>query len=166
MLGPTQHKALSPALVERTLRITEGWAAGLVLLMERLRTSGLASEDLDHFTSGELFDYFATELFGKTDAETQAFLLKTAFLLHISPQTARELTGNENAGVLLASLSRNHFFTERRSMTDPVYQYHPLFGEFLRARACATYSRDTVLTIRQRAAHLLEGAGHLGFFRS
>jgi DNA-binding SARP family transcriptional activator len=147
------------ATLEQLHRMTTGWAAGLVLLMERLRTSDSAPRDINRFKSEELFDYFAAEIFEKTDRDMQAFLLKTAFLPSISPHAALTLTNRKDAEELLAALSRNHFFTERRSVSNPVYQYHPLFREFLQARARETYSRNEMFDIIRHAAQLLEGAG-------
>ena len=65
-------------------------------------------------------DYFDAELFSKMDGEMQTFLLKTSFLQPIDPQAAAELTDNEKAAAVLADLSRNNFFTERRSFAEPL----------------------------------------------
>jgi len=146
-------------VLEQIFRLTMGWAAGLVLLTGRIKDRGLPAADLDRFGQDELFEYFATELFEKIDASMQAFLLKSAFLSRISPPDAREMTGREDAAAVLASLSRNHFFTEQRSVSDPVYQYHPLFREFLLARARQTYTEEEVLGVMRQAAELLERSG-------
>ncbi len=145
--------------MDRLHRMTAGWAAGLVLLRERLRAGDPVAPAFVQVKSGGLFDYFASELFDKTDTETQLFLLKTAFLRDITPHAATGLTGREDAGLLLSSLYRNHYFTEQRSATDLVYRYHPLFREFLQARARETFSRGGVRDVMSRAARLLEGEG-------
>ena len=159
LLTAGQKQGISSATLEQLRRVTTGWAAGLVLLMERLRTGGGAPRGSDRFKPDELFDYFAAEIFEKADLDVQAFLLKTAFLPSISPAAALTLTRRKDAEELLTALSRNHFFTERRFVSNPVYQYHPLFREFLQARARATFSRDELRTIMRRAAGLLEEAG-------
>jgi LuxR family maltose regulon positive regulatory protein len=154
-------RGLSEPVLTQMQEMTTGWAAGLVLLMERLRTGIVGPEDLDRFQPREFFDYFATELFLKADQETQDFLLKTSFLPHISAGAAAELTGRENAGPVLAALSRNHFFTEQRSAADPVYQYHPLFREFLTARAKESYSNEEMLLLYRRAGDILVKDGEV-----
>ncbi len=159
LLRSVQKKRPGEQLLTQIENTTTGWAAGLVLLLERLRNHGLESYDLDQVKTQELFDYFASELFEKTDQETRSFLLATAFLPHITAKAASALTGNSDAGTLLASLSRNHFFTEQRSRTDPVYQYHPLFREFLKARVRETFSAGEALEIQRHAAQLLEASG-------
>jgi len=145
--------------VEQLHRLTEGWAAGLTLLRERIGRLTSASHELDWLKPDEFFDYFATELFQKADEGTQDVLLKTAFLPNVSSNTAAELTGNVQAGTLLAALSRNHFFTEQRPGRDPIYQYHPLFRAFLQARARQIYSGKEIYALLSRAAELLEEAG-------
>ncbi len=161
LLKSAVGKGLKEGVLTRMQEMTTGWAAGLVLLIERLRIGIVGPDDLDRFQPREFFDYFATELFLKTDRETQDFLLKTSFLPHISAGAAAELTGRENAGQVLSALSRNHFFTEQRSAIDPVYQYHPLFREFLNARAEELYSREEMLHIYRRAGDLLASAGEI-----
>src|SRR3990172_3762478 len=58
---------------------TQGWVAGLVLLIEYSERN-LARRQHSHESAGQgVFDYFAHEIFRHTDANVQAFLLKTAF---------------------------------------------------------------------------------------
>ncbi len=140
--------------------MTSGWAAGLVLLSERVR-SGSGLVRIEQFSPREFFDYFATELFEKIDSDRRLFLLKTAFLPTITPPAAARLTGNDNAHLLLADLSRTHFFTEQRSLSEPVYQYHPLFREFLRSRARETLPSSEVGNVQRQAGGLLEDAGQV-----
>ncbi len=155
------QKKLISSLIDQLHHVTEGWAAGLMLLMERLRTRGIAHDELSLFRHEELFDYFATELFQKTDTETQDFLLKTSFLPGISPSAASELTGNKKAGALLTAFSRNNFFTEQHSAVKPVYQYHPLFREFLQTRARETFSPEEMRGILMQAAQILAASGNV-----
>jgi DNA-binding SARP family transcriptional activator len=146
---------------EQFFDLTQGWAAGLVLLMERSRIENTAPGRCPELNQEELFQFFATEIFSKTDKETQEFLLKTSLLPAITPATAKDLTGNENAGSLLASFRRNHYFTDRRSSSDPVYQYHPLFREFLQSRAREAFRPEQLRELLLRAASFLEGAGRI-----
>lgn len=136
---------------------TDGWAAGLVLLMERARKGGFeASGELK--TQGEMFDYFANEVFNKTEETTRDLLLKTAFLQKVAPDMAEALTGNVSTGKILERLSREHFFTQRQG---EAYQYHPLFREFLLNLAKETFSNKEVSSIQIQTAGLLEKRGEL-----
>ncbi len=142
-------------------RMAEGWAAGLVLMLARAG-SGRSPAVLARETAGQaVFDYFAGEIFEKTDRKTRALLLQTAFVPSFSAGLAARLTGIDGAGRLLADLHRNHYFTERRVEAEAEFQYHPLFRDFLLARARATYGGARLGQIRRRAAALLEERGRI-----
>jgi len=161
LLGPLQRKKSVGDLLTRVHRMTTGWAAGLVLMRERLRAGIVEPRELDRYNPQAFFDYFAAELFEKVDLETQSFLLKTSWMTRIMPKAAVVLTGNPGTGQLLDWLNTNHFFTERSSTSDPVYQYHPLFRAFLQARAATALPPGELKNIQCHAAELLEEAGQV-----
>ncbi len=140
---------------------TQGWAAGLVLLMERAKTEAVESQTLVSISREEIFDYFAGEIFNKLDGETRDFLLMTAFLPKMTVQAAEKLTGQSSAERILSRLSRNHFFTVKHPAPEPVYQYHPLFRAFLLVRIKEGLSQEGILHIQKRAAALLEESGQI-----
>ena len=141
---------------------TQGWAAGLVLLLERAKASGLAPESIDHDSAPQaVFDYLAHEVLEKTDRTTQQLLLRTAFLPGMTARMAAELTGVRRADRILSDLSRRSFFTERRSRAEPVYQFHPLFREFLLARAVGRLTAANLAQARRQAGAVLAGAGEV-----
>lgn len=135
---------------------TDGWAAGLVLLMARAKTATLGMYDLDHLTRHEVFDYFANEIFARTDPAIQVVLLKTSFLQKIEPWVAEKLTGIRTAGQMLEKLSRDHFFTQKY---EQGYQYHPLFMEFLQNLAKETFTPAELSRVQRNAATILEESG-------
>lgn len=139
-------------------RKTEGWAAGLVLLMARDSTATLETNNLDHQTRHSVFDYFANEIFDRLDPVIQEFLLKTSLLHTVEPGMAEKLTGIRVAGQVLEKLNRNHFFTQKHGLG---YLYHPLFREFLLARAMHRFSPDDVSRTRKEAAALLVESGQI-----
>ncbi len=140
-------------------RAADGWAAGLMLMLESIQRHVLKPDDLEKLTPEEIVDYFGNELFDKTDKETRDFFLKTAFLPKMSVQTAVELSGLPHAGRILDALSRNHYFTEKRFHPQPIYQYHPLFRDFLISRAQREFSPEDRLRLIRQAALILEEAG-------
>lgn len=151
-------KKLQRETLQHLYNTTYGWAAGLVLILEGVKR-GVESKMLGRLTPEEIFDYFGNVLFDKTDQEIQEFFLKTAFLPKMTPKMAEELTGLPHAGRILSALSRNNYFTEKRIHAEPVYQYHPLFREFLLVRAKETFSQESQSILLHRAAKLLEEAG-------
>ncbi len=153
----TQGK-MSRETTQHLHNVTDGWAAGLVLMLESIKR-GIEPKLLGKLTPEEITDYFGSVLFYKTGKEFQNFFLKTAFLPKMTTKMAAELTGSSNAGGILSTLSRNNYFTEKRFLEEAVYQYHPLFREFLLARAKETFSAERLSVLCSRAATILEEAG-------
>jgi ATP/maltotriose-dependent transcriptional regulator MalT len=145
--------------VEELYARTQGWAAGLVLVLEQARRGALAAAP-DPSTSQVVFDYLAGEIFQKTDAATQDFLLRTACLPQTSASMAAALTGEERAAEILAGLHRDNFFvTLRPAQPEALYQYHPMFREFLLARALEALPKELRRQLQRSAAALREAAG-------
>ena len=69
---------------------------------------------------------------------------------------AKALTGIDDANRILSSLRRNHLFTNKLSSPAEIYQYHPLFREFLISRAENAFDQKKIRMLQQRAAELLE----------
>ena len=145
----------SKEVIGQLHQAADGWVAGLVLMLESMKR-GVEPHLFGKMAPEEIIDYFGNEFFNKTDKEIQDFLLQTAFLPKITIKAAEQLSGLSNAGSILSTLSRNNYFTERHYSTEPVYQYHPLFREFLMARARETFSQERLSTLLRQAAILLE----------
>lgn len=152
---------LSETEVRRICGMTGGWAAGLVLLLERrgAETPGAGPEG--RLSPAGVFDYFAEEIFDATDVRTRNFLIKVAFLAEMTPRTAGQLTGNDDAGKILARLHAGNYFIERLQRPEPVFRCHPLFREFLLGRAREEYTAAEIAAIRRHSASLLEQTGNI-----
>lgn len=127
----------------RTLEAaTEGWAAALQLIAQSLSHSRepggrvVIADALARFSQAQqhIFDYFAEEVFGQQPAELQQFLLDTCVLNQLNPEVCAALTGRPDAPLLLDRLARASLFLIALSATAPVYRFHHLFEDFLRAR--------------------------------
>ncbi len=153
------QKKLSREVIQELHNKTNGWAAGLVLMLEHQGAADLMQRHGSGFTTQAMFDYFAGEIFQKLDAASQEILLQTAFLPIMTTRLAQQLTGSHQAGEILAELSRRNYFTVKRSLPEPVYQYHPLFREFLLAQAKQQLTDAQLIQTQHRAAEILEGAG-------
>ena len=141
---------------------TNGWAAGLVLMLEAAKEQSFECNLLSKMTMQDIFSYFANEIFDKTDESLRAFLIKSAFLPDMSGPMAADLTGRLDAGQILSRLNRIHYFTENRFQNqEKIYRYHPLFRDFLLSKSENTLSRDEISGLRDRSAGLLEKAGQL-----
>jgi len=151
----------APALKQLYER-TQGWTAGVVLALERKGPSDTAAVPPPEATPQVIFDYFAAEIFGRMEREAQALLLQAAFLPSMAAQRVVELAGAPTAERVLEELSRSNYFTLKLSQAHSapaVYQFHPLFREFLLRRAQETLPRATLAGLRRKAAALLGADG-------
>jgi ATP/maltotriose-dependent transcriptional regulator MalT/DNA-binding SARP family transcriptional activator len=137
---------------------SDGWAAGVTLMLERFKRAGVGGGTLSVDTRESVFNYFTSLIFDHTSEATQHTLISLAFAPHATPSLAQVLSGNADAGKLLESLHRRHLFTDRRPGLEPIYQFHALFQAFLRAKATELLSppalrarlRETGLAIEER----------------
>jgi DNA-binding SARP family transcriptional activator len=151
----------APALAELYER-TQGWPAGLVLLLARSPGQNALDASADFAAPQLVFDYLAGEILDKSDARIRDLLLGTAYLPKMTGDMARALTGREDADATLAEIYRNNYFTTlTQASPEPVYQCHPLLREFLLSRARETLSKEARLDLQRRSAEVLEGAGSL-----
>ncbi len=134
---------------------TNGWPVGIILYLQGAKLDGMQGLSLDIDTPEAIFNYFALEVFYKLDQETTDFLLKTAYLSKMTSAKVEELTGFGRAKSLLSYLNNINCFTERRLSHSPIYQYHPLFREFLLLQSREKYTPSEISQIQHRCADIL-----------
>ena len=161
MVRLKMKQKLTEVAIEELHKKTEGWAAGLVLLMEDAGTEKARPQTTGAHLQPEVFNYFVGEVLDKLDSETRDFLLMTAYFPTMTTRMAEKMTGQDNAGEILAGLNRNHFFTEAHQTADPSYQYHALFREFLLTKMKESLKPEGVVHAQNRAAAILEEAGQV-----
>lgn len=162
MLVARRRPDLSPEIADALYARTQGWAAGLVLMLEQADVSGRMAEPPGPASRKLVFDYLAGEVFQKSDARTQRFLLQTAYLREMTVPIAEALGGDAQAGALLEALYRNNYFVSLRDVApQPVYQYHPMMRDFLQARAEETLPKERRRELQRRSAHEMERAGSI-----
>ncbi|MEJ2653163.1 MAG: BTAD domain-containing putative transcriptional regulator [Gammaproteobacteria bacterium] len=137
-----------------------GWAAGLSLVLQMKSHVNFASGPAGALDS-VVFDYFAEEVFNSLSPEIQDIMQHTAVLPVMWPQTIDELIGSPEASRMVSRFAQLNYFTTKHGDQNPVYQYHPLFREFLLERAEATLSAETLKDIRRRAAQILVASGQV-----
>jgi LuxR family maltose regulon positive regulatory protein len=156
--GHVLHEAAVSQLQERT----QGWAAGIVLMLEHVKLSGRIAELPGDAAPRAIFDYLAGEIFNRFEPKTQQFLLRIACLPRMTAGIAEALSGEPKAARLLLNLALNDYFVNEVPSEDGrVYQMHPLLRDFLRSRAAQELPEALAADQLQRAAALLRGAGHL-----
>jgi ATP/maltotriose-dependent transcriptional regulator MalT len=154
-----RRPGMSREAVRRLHARTDGWAAGMTLLLGQDEAAEPIPEERAGAEPAAVFDYFAAEIFQRADPEAQAVLLGTAFLPSFTAAMAVALTGRESAEPVLGRLVRGHYFTERRPGPEPLFSYHPLFRDFLLAHVRDRWPAEQVAATQRRAARLLAGAG-------
>lgn len=160
---------------------SNGWAAGLTLLLARAGRQAAAEEHDTAESLQHVFGYFAQRVFDAETGADQHALMQLALLPEISVELAERLTGWALAGRLLERLYKRHLFTDRRragaardgaaglaTATVHVYQFHALFRTFLQHKARTTWSAEEHRDLASRAGHALVASGYrqeaLGLF--
>lgn len=150
---------LPDQLVRELHTYTEGWAAGLVLLLD-----GRGRELNENYRWGtlpceDIFNYFTGEVIDKMDSRTRIFLYQSSLLPRMTVDLARKLTGVIEASAILRRLHEENSFINRRFSHEVLYQYHPLFRSFLLSRLTLETPEEELSKLRQKAAALLEEDG-------
>jgi LuxR family transcriptional regulator, maltose regulon positive regulatory protein len=149
-----------PWSAQALFEATDGWAAAMILMLAsrtdlaplRAARGGVAPQ--------RLFDLFAGEVLEAMEPWQRQALMCIAFLPSASAAMAVTLSGEPRAGALLEDLARRSLFTDRRGDSAAVYAFHPLFSEFLRARAASRLGGAALRVLRIDAAALLVTMGH------
>ena len=114
---------------------TEGWIAGIQLVMLALRghadaTHVLRTTGLPHHF---LLDYVREEILLRQPPEMQRFLLRTSILERLSGPLCESVTGEPSGSRKLATLLQENLFVSALDANETWYRSHPLFAETLRA---------------------------------
>jgi LuxR family transcriptional regulator, maltose regulon positive regulatory protein len=151
---------ISPQLIKEAYSRANGWAAGLILMLESLKYDEQNLETLSGQSQEAIFAYFAQQTLNKADATAQRILAELSVLPSFTPSLARELTAESSAPDVLEYLFRNHLFTTRRFDTAVQYEFHPLFRAFLFNQLKAQTNDAELRELQRRAGRLLveEGA--------
>src|ERR1039457_704678 len=130
-----QHGLTLPAgAVELITERVGGWAAGLRLAALSLDghpdpglfIKNLADED------NALTSYLVREVLDVQPSAQRELMLRTSVLDRVSADLACELTGDEQAGSILAALARSGAFIQ--PLGHGWYRYHPLLAGVLRLK--------------------------------
>ena len=162
LVSARRQEDISDEVLRTSHQRTEGWAAGLVLMLQSLKTTAIDYRLVAGLSQKGIFDYFAGEILEKADERTKGFLLKTAFLPSMTLEAAEKLTGLTSSSRVLATLYEGHYFIERYLGEKVAYRYHHLFREFLLAVARSRFSPEEVCTIQREGARILIELGEKG----
>ncbi|MBI5440262.1 MAG: hypothetical protein HY900_03520 [Deltaproteobacteria bacterium] len=142
------REELLPLVVEKA----DGWAAGLLLLVEALKEDGHGppAETLNT----ELVDrYLALEVLQGAGPGTRRALTATSLLPVMTASMAEKLT--PGAGGALSKFAEDQFLVERFAGPELSYRYHGLLREYLRSQASRELEPNALGELRRRAAAVL-----------
>ncbi len=155
-------KKMSNEMIRELHESTEGWAAGLFLMLEKSKIKNMTVHSLNKQDPEYIFNYFASEIFHKIDKETQDILAQTALLPSITSVMVKRLTGIHHGDRILSKMNKNNFFIERRqSERRIVYQYHAMFRKFLLSRAKELFTPKQLLNMKKKAAMIMEESNRI-----
>jgi ATP/maltotriose-dependent transcriptional regulator MalT len=130
------HHALEPDVLHDLQLRTEGWAASLQLVKTAVdgRSPGQVRIFVDALSGaeGDLYDYLAEEVVGDLEPTLRDFLVRTAILEDIEPETAAIASGVSPARARrLLSDALQVGLMSRSGDQRSTWRAHPLVREFL-----------------------------------
>lgn len=140
---------------------SDGWAAGLMLLLMRARKDGIEPQRLSGCAPEEIFHYFSNELYDKLGKRTRRFLIRTALFPSMTREMGQQLTGYGSADRIFSYLNHRHYFLDTYPDAETSFRYHGLFREFLLSRGKKEFPPAELSRVRKTASKILEESGQI-----
>jgi DNA-binding SARP family transcriptional activator len=155
------HHALEPDVLHDLQQRTDGWAASLQLV--RNAVEGRSPVQVRAFVSsisgseGHLYDYLAEEVVGDLRPELREFLIATALLEDIEPETAAVASGlSPVLSRRLLGEAEHLGLVARDGDQRTAWRSHPLVREFLLAQLETQVGDIGVAEMNRRLATVME----------
>jgi LuxR family maltose regulon positive regulatory protein len=139
LLNEKLRLGLAPDHVALLHERTEGWPAGISLLVGALRRLPAAINresflaqlaQLDRY----VFDFLAAEVLDALREEDRRFLLDISILTELSPDLCAAVTGRADAAEALHDLYARNLFITALDEPPTLFRFHDLVREFLRTK--------------------------------
>ncbi len=143
---------LAYADIEKLVKHTEGWAAGLTLTALAMGKQENRREFIDTFSGAHIYmrEYFMETVLQRSSPQVQEFLLKTAILKHLTGSLCNRLTGQADGDEMLTRLWEENLFIIRLEQQG-WYRYHDFFAEMLSSQLQMRHPEE-LPRLHQRAA--------------
>ncbi|MBI5709724.1 MAG: tetratricopeptide repeat protein [Candidatus Eisenbacteria bacterium] len=155
--------APDPRLCRRIVGATEGWAAGIEMLLQAAGDpcTPAIERALDQLASAGSgwFAYFAEEVVDRLEPGTRDFLRRSSVLPRLDAALCDQVLEIEGSAAVLESLERRNLFTFPVDGGGVSYRYHHLFREFLRDQLRRRAEPAELRRLEGRAAAALLAAG-------
>ncbi len=153
-----------PEVMASLARNSDGWVAGLKLLLVMLRHQS-GELDLKRLEQGryQIFRYFSSEVISGMASEAREVLLKASRVPFIPLNLAGELCEDERAGSIIQDLFRHHFFISRHESEklagEECFVLHDLLRDYLGEEFQSSYSASRRRELLYRAGQLFVRSG-------
>lgn len=151
---------IDDATLHRIHRLSDGWAAGIALTLQRVKQTPVRASDESHEEMADFFDYFAAQVLKTATPELQEFLKRTALMPAMNAAMAATISGRPDSEEVLEDLHRRGMFTDRRNTKPATYQYHDLFRAFLMTQLESSVSPEELARLQRTAGALLNENGY------
>lgn len=154
--GQAFLKWLEPQLndlqIQQIQSKTHGWAARMVLMARQFSILGFTED-----ANGEenIFDYLASEILFHLPAEQRKFLVVSALFTQLTAEMGMQLTDCKQAKSYLNEFVSKNFLIKRIEKSNPIYQFHPLFRDFLLTQADTLFTQAYWRKLQRKAAMIL-----------
>lgn len=138
-----------------------GWVAGTVLMLERLKAKETWNTPVPSETMTGVFHYFADQVFEMMSAREKGVLMRAALLPWVTGPMAEEVNDDPDAAQVVRDLYQRGLFVDRRVDVQVGYQYHDLFREFLLDRGRVHFDANKLHSLKRTAAQVAEKYGEL-----
>jgi LuxR family maltose regulon positive regulatory protein len=138
---------------DRLLARSEGWAAGLRLLLDApsLPAQPGAPAGTSAPSARPVFEYLADEVMASMSADMRAFLLRCSVLPELTAERCAQVSGMPNARDLFEEVERQGLFVSALDASHRTLRLHDLFRDFLEMRLKREHA-DEWPTLLERAA--------------
>lgn len=143
----------------------EGWITGLHLVLQTygIEFNRLTAEKQE--MGGDLFSYFAEDIFAQLDERTKNFLVSTSMLDSFTQELCSTVLKLEGSSTIPGELKRKNLFIEsaehvdEKGKTETSYSYHSLFRQFLYAKLLEVKSPAEIKELAEKVFdhYLLKG---------
>lgn len=173
-LAASRRLVLETPVLERMLTLTDGWAAGVVSILDRFAPGDEARSEAEQIEPLELVELAATqcgadlveEIESEVDAADYDFLLRTSVVDEMDRDLAAAIAGHARGDaqpvpVDFAGLVRRVPFASPVDSAAQVIRIHPMVRRGLRQRLVDQSGAEAIVASHLAAAHHLQSADRM-----
>lgn len=148
------QRAPDGKLTEIIKKNTEGWIAGIIILCQAVKSTGVHTASIEPKLIREdaLFRYMSLEVLKSVDNGTQDALARLALLQDFSEAEAAKILGIDDIKALMGKCMGFGMFIQKIPGDSVVYRFHSLFREFLLHILSGCCSAEQIAELHLKAA--------------